>query len=46
MKKRKVMKAEATYTKIKPSKNPIVLESSPTMKKGIFRRGGCCGKAK
>ncbi|NWO14732.1 MULTISPECIES: hypothetical protein [Virgibacillus] len=46
MKKKKLLKAEASYTKLNTSTKPIVLASSPSVKKGMFRKGGCCGKAK
>ncbi|MFU0790402.1 hypothetical protein JNUCC74_03090 [Cerasibacillus sp. JNUCC 74] len=46
LKTKKIKKAEGTYTKIKTSLKPIVLDSSPSIKRGMFRRGGCCGKVK
>ncbi|GIP63495.1 hypothetical protein J32TS6_20500 [Virgibacillus pantothenticus] len=46
MKAKELKKATSSCTKLKKPIKPIVLNSSPTIKRGMFRRGGCCGKAK
>ncbi|GAA0420098.1 MAG: hypothetical protein ACQEWU_18840 [Bacillota bacterium] len=46
LKAKEIKKAKSSYKKLKTPTKPIVLNSSSSIKRGMFRRGGCCGKIK